>query len=111
MAKSNEPLWWGPFSAGGQISAFLTPITVVLTGIAVPLGWISAGGLFNLVHHPLARLYLFVLISLSLFHGAHRTKTTFMELGMRGAQGLLAFLLYGGAIVGTVLAVVFLIRL
>jgi fumarate reductase subunit D len=108
MAKSNEPLWWGMFSAGGQISAFLT---VLLTGLAVPLGLISAEGLFHLVHHPLARLYLFALIWLSLFHGAHRTKTTFTELGMKGAQGLLAFLLYGGAIVGTVLAAVFLIRL
>jgi fumarate reductase subunit D len=110
MAKSNEPLWWGPFSAGGQISAFLTPVTVVLTGLAVPLGWISADGLINLIHHPLARLYLFMLISLSLFHGVHRTKTTLMELGMKSAQALLSFLLYGGAIVGTVLAAVLLIR-
>jgi succinate dehydrogenase subunit D len=111
MAKSNEPIWWGPFSAGGQISAFLTPITVIITGIAVPAGWISAQGLFNLIHHPLARLYLFVLIWLSLFHGSHRTLTTLAELGLKGIRGLLAVLCYGTAIVGTVLAAVLLIRL
>lgn len=111
MAKSNDPLWWGMFSAGGQISALLMPITVLLIGIGLPLGWISAQGLYDLIHHPLTRLYLFVLIWLSLFHGAHRTITTLVELGLKGMRGLLAFLLYGGAIVGTVLAAVFLIRL
>jgi fumarate reductase subunit D len=110
MAKSNEPLWWGMFSAGGQLSALLMPITVLITGIALPLGWISAHGLYDLIHHPLARLYLFVLIWLSLFHGAHRTITTLVELGLKGMRGLVAFLLYGGAIVGTVLAAVLLIR-
>ena len=111
MAKSNEAFWWGLFSAGGQVSALLVPITVIITGIAVPLGWISAQGLYGLIHHPLGRLYLFVLISLSLFHGVHRTLTTLVELGLKGIQGLLAVLLYGGAIVGTVLAAVLLIRL
>src|SRR5215212_4396784 len=111
MAKSNDPLWWGMFSAGGQIAAFLTPVTVFLTGIALPMGWISAMGLYHLIHHPLARLYLFVLIWLSLFHGVHRTLTTLVELGLKGMRSLLAFLLYGGAIVGTVLAAVFLLRL
>jgi fumarate reductase subunit D len=111
MAKSNDPLWWGMFSAGGQVSAFLTPVTVFLTGIALPLGWISAQGLYSLIHHPLSRLYLFVLIWLSLFHGAHRTITTLAEVGLKGLRGLLAFLLYGGAMVGTVLAAVLLIRL
>src|SRR5437773_11286593 len=101
MAKSNEPIWWGPFSAGGQISAFLTPITVVITGIAVPAGWISTQGLYNLLHHPLARLYLFVLIWLPLFHGSHRTLTPLSELGLKGIRSLLAVLLDGVALVGT----------
>jgi fumarate reductase subunit D len=111
MSKSNEPIWWGPFSAGGQVSALLTPVTVLITGFAVPAGWISAQVLYHLLHHPLARLYLFVLIWLSLFHGSHRTLTTLAELGLKGMRSLLAVLLYGGAIVGTVIAAVLLIRL
>jgi fumarate reductase subunit D len=111
MAKSNEAFWWGLFSAGGQLSALLIPVTVLITGIAVPLGWLSAQALHDLIHHPLTRLYLFALISLSLFHGVHRSLTTLVELGMKGIKGLLAFLLYGSAVVGTVLAAVLLIRL
>ena len=42
MAKSAEAFWWSLFSAGGMVVALLVPIHVVLTGIAVPLGWVSA---------------------------------------------------------------------
>jgi fumarate reductase subunit D len=111
MAKSNEPMWWSLFAAGGMVAALLIPITVILTGIAVPAGWISDQSLYNLVHHPLTRLYLFVVISLSLFHGGHRTLLTLMDLGLKAMRSLLAVLFYGGAIVGTVVAAVFLVRL
>jgi len=111
MAKSNEPIWWSLFAAGGMVAALFLPVTVLLTGIAVPAGWISADALFRLIHLPLARLYLFLIIFLSLFHGGHRTLLTLVDLGFRSVRPALAVLLYGGAIVGTVLAAVFLIRL
>jgi fumarate reductase subunit D len=111
MAKSNEPIWWSLFAAGGMVAALFLPITVILTGIAIPAGWISEQGLLSLLHHPLTRLYLFVIIFLSLFHGGHRTLLTLVDLGFRSIRPALAVLFYGGAIVGTVLAAVFLIRL
>lgn len=111
MAKSNEPIWWSLFAAGGMVAALVLPVTVLLTGIAVPAGWISADAFFRLIHHPLARIYLFFVIFLSLFHGGHRTLLTLVDLGFRSVRPALAILLYGGAIVGTVLAAVFLIRL
>ncbi len=111
MAKSNEPIWWSLFAAGGMVAALFLPITVLLTGIAIPAGLISEQGLYNLVHHPLTRLYLFVIIFLPLFHGAHRILLTLVDLGFRALRPALAVLLYGGAIVGTVLAAVFLVRL
>ena len=111
MAKSNEPIWWSLFAAGGMVAALFLPITVLLTGIAIPAGLISEQGLFNLIHHPLARLYLFLIIFLPLFHGAHRTLLTLVDLGFRSVRPALAILLYGGAVVGTVLSAVFLIRL
>jgi fumarate reductase subunit D len=111
MNRTSEPLWWSLFAAGGQVSAFFTPATAFLTGIAVPAGLISAPGLFNLVHHPLTRLYLFLVISLPLFHGAHRTLTTLAEIGLKGMRQVLAFLLYGAAVVGTVVAAVLLVRM
>ena len=101
MAKSNEPFWWALFGAGGMVAALLMPITILITSVLVATGMVTAQGLYKLLENPLARLYLFVLIWLSLFHGSHRTLTTLAELGLKGIRGLLAVLCYGGAIVGT----------
>ncbi len=111
MAKSNEPIWWSLFSAGGVVAAFFMPMTLLVTGIAVPAGWISAEGLRELVQHPLTRIYLFVLIAFPLFHWAHRFRFAAVDLGLRAYGGVLAVVCYGAAIAGTLLAVVFLVRL
>ena len=34
MAKSNKPIVWGPFAAGGTLTAFLTPVLILLTLLA-----------------------------------------------------------------------------
>jgi succinate dehydrogenase subunit D len=111
MAKTSEPFWWSLFGAGGVVAALAMPVTLLLTGFALPLGLVSDKALFNLIHHPLARLYLFGVISLPLFHGAHRTLHTLVDLGLRGMRSFLAILLYGTAILGTVVAAWLLIRL
>lgn len=110
MAKSNEPIWWSLFAVGGMTSAFLMPVTVALVGFAAISG-VPADRFFNLLHHPLARLYMFVVIVPSLFHGAHRMLLTLVDLGLKGMRPLLAVLLYGAAIVGTALTILFLFRL
>lgn len=111
MAKSNDPLPWSLFAAGGMVAALLMPITVVFTGFAVLAGWITTEQFAHLVHHPLARLYLFVLIFLSLFHGGHRTLLTLVDMGLKAMRPLLAVLLYGAAIVGTIWSAVLLVKL
>ena len=105
MARTVTPLLWLLFSAGGTIAALLFPVHLFLIGLAFPLGWLEAptyGFLRSLVGHPLTRMYLFVLISLTLFHWAHRFRFTLADLGLRGVNTLLAVLCYGAAIVGTV---------
>ncbi len=104
MARSKEPIVWLPFAVGGQVSAFVLPILIILTGIALPLGWTSAAQLRELILHPLARLVLFGVISLSLFHWAHRFRYFLVDLGLRALNGVLAVLFYGAAIIGTILA-------
>lgn len=111
MAKSNEPFFWSLFSAGGVVAAFLTPVAVVITGIAVPAGWIEAESLRQLLINPLARVCLFALISLSLFHWAHRFRYVIVDLGLRNLGGFLAILCYGAAVLGTILAGAFLVLL
>ena len=106
MAKSNEPLVWSLFSAGGVISAFLVPILIVLLGIAMPLNLVTPDytKLLSLVSHPLTRIVLFFLIALSLMHWAHRFRFTLVDLGLKSLSGLIAFVCYGAAIVGTIVA-------
>ena len=111
MAKSKEPIWWSLFSAGGVVAAFFIPVTIILTGIAIPAGLIDAGQFNQLIRHPLARLYLFVIISLPLFHWAHRFRYVAVDLGLRGLDGVLAVVCYGLAIVGTLFALYYLLLL
>lgn len=110
MARSNEPLWWGPFMAGAGASAFLMPATILVTSIGVAAGWLTEQRLMSLLSNPLVRLYLFVLISLSLFHAAHRLKYVLVDLGLKPIKSLLGPICYGSAVVGTLLTAVLAIR-
>ena len=109
------PLLWLLFSAGGTVAALLYPVHMLLQGVAFPLGWLEAPGydsLRSLVAHPLVRLYLFVFISLPLFHWAHRFRYTLYDgLQLKHLTALIAFLCYGSAALGTLVAAYTLIRL
>ncbi len=109
MAKrSNEPVLWVLFSAGGVVAAFLVPVLLFLLFLAFPLGWIkppSYDGLLALVRLPITRLALFVLCFFSLFHWAHRFRYTLYDgLQIKHLNQLIFPFCYGGALVGSVLA-------
>ena len=115
MAKSNEPIWWSLFSAGGVVAAFLVPVLILITGIAWPLGLLPGDALEfarmqALLSHPLTRVFCFVLISLPLFHWAHRFRFTLVDVGLKSIHTLIAVLCYGAAIAGTIAAAVILWR-
>ena len=115
MAKSNEPIWWSLFSAGGVVAALLVPVNIFLTGIAWPLGilpgdFLQYSRMQALMSHPLVRLYCFVLISLPLFHWAHRFRFTLVDLGLKSAHALIATVCYGTAIIVTIAAGIILWR-
>jgi fumarate reductase subunit D len=105
MPRGLTPFWWFLFGAGGMVSALLFPVHIILIGLAFPLGWLDAPdyeSLRSLVVHPITRLYLLALISLSLFHWAHRFRYTVYDLfQMKGGRQLVAVLCYGAALVGT----------
>jgi len=106
--RTCEPFWWGLFSAGGVVAAFLVPIHIVLVGFAVPLGWISDTGV--LYQHWWVKAYLFVLISLPLYLWAHRFNIALKDMGLKAIHKPLAVLCYGGAVVGTFVTVWVLLR-
>ncbi|MBI2246543.1 MAG: fumarate reductase subunit D [Armatimonadetes bacterium] len=115
VRHSSEPIWWSLFAAGGVVAALVAPVQIALTGIAAALGWaddaFTYARVLALVSHPISRLYLFVLISLPLFHSAHRFRFTLIDLGLKQGRGLVAVLCYGAAVAGTILAALVLIRL
>jgi len=103
--RPKEPFFWTLFSAGGVVSAFLLPVHLFLFVLAFPLGWLEPPAhdtLAQLARHPLARLYLFLLCSLPLFHWAHRFRYTLYDgLQIKHLNEMINVFCYGGAIIGT----------
>lgn len=103
--RSIVPLLWTLFSAGGVVAAIFVPVHLFLFGLAFPLGWLDAPSyehLLALASHPLGRLYLFVLCSLPLFHGAHRLRYALYDgLQIKHLNEVVNTACYGGAVVGT----------
>ncbi|MDX1618217.1 MAG: fumarate reductase subunit FrdD [Balneolaceae bacterium] len=113
--KTNDPFWWTLFGAGGTISAFFIPVHVALVGIAIPLGLFSSPdyeSLVELVQHPISRVYLFAVVSLSLFHWAHRFRYTLYDgLQLKHLEQYIVVFCYGSAIIGTAITAVLVVSL
>jgi fumarate reductase subunit D len=114
MAKrSTEPILWLLFSAGGVVSALVAPILLFLFGLAFPLGWLSAPDhehLSAVLGHPLVIVAVALVCLLSLFHWAHRFRYTLYDgLQIKHLSELINLVCYGGAVVGTAVAVYVLI--
>jgi fumarate reductase subunit D len=99
--KSSEPLWWIPFAGGMMINAMVMPALIIITGFLIPLGLVDTEGLFFLLNHPLSRIFLFVVISLTFFHAAHRLRFVLPDLGMHFLRPVLIGL-YFLAILATI---------
>ena len=102
--KTSEPFWWGLFSVGGMVAAFLVPVHLFLHGLAIPLGWISISHarMLALVGQPLVKAYLFLLIALPLYHWAHRFRFILEDVGFHSLRAPIAVASYGSAVAGTV---------
>ncbi len=115
LKKPSDPFWWALFGAGGVLAAFFIPVLLLLNGLAVPLGLVEAPAYeeaLALVQHPLTRLFLFGLISLSMFHWAHRFRFTLYDgLQLKHLEALIVVFCYGGAFVVTILTAIVLIQL
>jgi len=115
MARSNKPIVWGLFAAGGTASAFMVPVIMITVGLAVPFGWLSVEDLsYDRVHaiasHPLGRLISFGFITICLWHAAHRTRTTVHDIGIHNDSATMT-ICYGMAGLGTILTGIFLFLL
>lgn len=113
MAKSNKPVVWGLFAAGGTVTAFVTPVLVLLTllpafGISPQL--LSYDAMHAFAAHWAGKLLLFGLLFLMLWHAAHRLRITLHDFGVR-ADAAVAAAVYLAAAAGTICTVYFLLRI
>ena len=112
MAKSNKPIVWGPFAGGGTLTAFLTPVLILVTLLAA-LGYVPDLLAYERLHafaaHWLAKVAIAGVVFLSLWSAAHRLRITCYDLGVR-ADTLVATLVYAVALAGTGASVLYLLR-
>ncbi len=113
MAKSNKPVIWGLFAAGGTVAAFFTPVLIVVT-LAAALGKLPAGLSYEALHaglgHWLVKVVAFGVVSLSLWGAAHRLRITCHDFGLR-VDGPVAVVVYLVAAAGTLATLAFLWRI
>ena len=113
MAKSNKPIVWGPFAAGGTLTAFLIPALIVLTLLAASghtPDLLTYERLHAFAGHWLVKLALTGVVFLSLWSAAHRLRITCYDLGMR-SDALVATVVYAVALAGTAVALFALVRI
>jgi len=111
--RSNKPIFWSLFGAGGMLSALIGPMLIFITGIAVPLGWLpretmSYERMLAFAQSGLGRLAILAVISLFLFHGLHRMYHSLHDFGIHVGPGRKA-LFHGVAFLGTLVAAGFLL--
>ena len=109
MRRSNAPVFWLLFGAGGMLSALLGTMLVFITGIAVPLGWPLPAGLMSyprmlvFAQHWAGKGFLFVVIALFAWHAAHRLLHSLHDVGMHMTPAA-KLVCYGSALVITLVA-------
>jgi fumarate reductase subunit D len=109
MKRSNAPVFWLLFGAGGMLSALLGTALVFITGLAAPLGWrvgegiVSYARMLAFSQHWIGKGFLFAVVSLFAWHAVHRIFHSLHDVGIH--NGTLAKLLcYGAAMALTLVA-------
>lgn len=113
MAKSNKPIFWGLFAAGGTVTAFVTPALVLVTLFAAMrfnMDMFTYETIHAFAAHWLGKLIIFGVILVSLWHAAHRLRVTAHDFGIR-ADTVVAYVVYGLAGLGTLMTIVYLLRI
>lgn len=116
MKRSNEPIFWGLFGAGGMATAFITPVLILITGILVPLGIISPEHLsyervIAFSESIWGALILLAAICLPLWLTMHRIHHGLHDLGIHGGRTLSSWVFYGVAFVSTIVCITLLIQI
>ena len=113
MAIAKKAFVWGLFAAGGTVTAFLFPVLIALF-LIVALGIVPDGLQFEKIYafatNWVGKAVLFIVISLSLWHAAHRLRVVFHDFGVR-LDNAVANAVYLVAFIGTVMTAFYLYKI
>ncbi|WP_428772727.1 fumarate reductase subunit FrdD [Vibrio sp.] len=110
-ARSDEPIWWGLFGAGGSWFAMITPVTILVLGILAPLGIVDEQALSyervaDFATSFIGALFVIASLALPMWHAMHRLHHGMHDLKLHvGVAGKVACYFVAGLI--TALAVIF----
>jgi fumarate reductase subunit D len=117
-----EPIIWLLFGQGILIGSMLMTGWILVVGLLVPMGFVDASALsydrahglatsrlFGIV--PIGQLVLAALLILPLWKGAHHVRSLMIDFGGGERDGLIGSLLYGIALVGSVMALLAVVAL
>jgi len=116
LKRSNAPIFWSLFGAGGMFSALFGPVLVFITGIAVPLSLMlptetmSYPKMLAFAQNFIGKGFILAVISLFLWFAAHRIFHSLHEIGIHAGLGA-KLICYGSAFVATVVSAVVLLGL
>jgi fumarate reductase subunit D len=115
LKRSNAPIFWSLFGAGGMFSALFGPVLVFITGIAVPLSLLPSGTMsypkmLAFAQNFIGKGFILAVIALFLWFAAHRIFHSLHEIGIHAGLGA-KLICYGSAFVATVVSAVVLLGL
>ena len=111
-----EPLIWLMFGQGILIGTMLLTGWILVVGLLIPLGMVDASALsYHRAHAlatatvlgfiPVGKLILAALLVLPLWKGAHHMRSLSVDFGGGERDGVVGTLLYGVALVGSIVGI------